>query len=208
MPARNTSPLVHHSQTSVISRRMFAPPLVRWTRSTIVVRSLARTRKIAQARGARVLYSATVCAEYRFRTVCKVSRNMSAYSRAYRTAVVLLQRRWIRVVKNTSLATRCHEFHEAEAFLLWLIRRRPQPVVLDAVVRSPNADRCYSEFEVPNMSLTSPDTTFLKVKDESWIVAAEALSKEERSRTRAKIDRDNAGHSSCSKDTICATGQR
>ena len=185
---------------------MFSPSFARWIRSAIVVRSLARTRAMARAQGAPVLQFATVCAEFRFRAVCKLSVNMSAYSRAYRTAATLLQRRWTKVVKRASLAARCHVFREAEQVLRSLIRRRSQETGLDGVARTSNASRFPSKLESSTMDATTLNAACLETQDESWLAAAETLSKAERLRTwKGNGDIENP---SCSGDANRAARQR
>lgn len=156
-----------------------------------MVRSLARIRLIAQARGAHVLHLATLCVEFRFREMCKFSVSMSVYSRAYRTAAALVQRRWTKVVKNASLAARCHVFREAELVLRSLIRRRSQQTERGGMVRESNAGRCPSVSESVNKEPSSTKVTCLEAQDESWLVAAKALSKAERLRTWGKRGGDN-----------------
>ena len=184
------------------------PSFCRWMRSTIVVRSLARIRLIAQARGAHALQLATLCVEFRFRQMCKFSVSMSVYSRAYRAAAALVLRRWTKVVKNASLAARCHVFREAELVLRSLIRRRSQQIERGGMVRSSNADRCPSVPEIANTEPTSTKMKCLEAQDESWLVAAEEVSKAERLRTWGKRGGDDSKDSSFITSTNGAARQR
>ena len=173
-----------------------------------MVRSLVRTRTIAGAHGAHVLQLATVCVEFRFRALCKLSLSMSAYSRAYCTAATLLQRKWTKVVKHASLAARCHVFREAHLVLGSLIRRHSQQTGLDGVIRVSNLDRCPSKLESAKTPSTRPKITCLEAEEESWLVAAETMSKEERQQPRGKRGGENVGAASSSCNTTGAARQR
>ena len=81
------------------------------------------------------------------------------------------------MVKNASLAARCHVFREAAVFLRSLIRRRSEQAVLAGVICTPNPDRCPSMPERADTESPSPKMACLEADYESWLVAAEALSK-------------------------------
>ena len=184
------------------------PPLSRWSRFTTVVRSLARARVVAQAQGAHVVQVATVRAELRFRrAVCKLSASMSARCRVYRTAVTLLQRGWLKTVKDVSLAARRHVFGEAEMLLGSMIRRRSQQVGPDRMIRWPIGNRRDPEIDSVNMGSNSPNATCLEVVDGPWLVAAKALLEEERSPTWGRIEQETTQDSS-SSDSNCVARQQ
>lgn len=172
-----------------------------------MVRSLARTRLIARARGAHALQFATVCVEFRFRSMCKLSARASVYSRACRTAATLVQQRWTKVVKNASLAARCHVFREAELVLRSLSRRRSHQIEIGGVVRASSADRP-SVCKSADTESASTKMTCFKAQEELWLIAAEEFSKTERARVWGRSGGETIGDSSSSNDTDTAARQR
>lgn len=173
-----------------------------------MVRSLARTRLIARARGAHVLQSATVCVEFRFRSMCKLSARASVYSRACCTAATLVQQRWTKDVKKASLAARCHVFREAELVLRSLSRRRSHQTELGGVVRASRAHRPSVSGSADTES-ASTKMTCLKAHEELWLIAAEEFSKTERSLAWGRRSgRETIGNSSSSNNTDTAARQR
>ena len=173
-----------------------------------MVRSLARTSAVAKAQGAHVVQVAAVCAELRFRrAVCKFSASMSARCHVYRTAVTLLQRGWLKTVKDVSLAARGHVFGEAEMLLGSMIRRRSQKIGPDRVIRWPIGSRRDPEIDSANMGSSSPNATCLEVVDGPCLVAAKALLEEERSPSWGRIEQETTQDSS-SSDSNCVAGQQ
>eukprot|EP00904_Undaria_pinnatifida_P000165 jgi/Undpi1/10149/HiC_scaffold_28.g12603.m1 len=179
----------------------------RWTRTTIAVIYLARIRTIAQAHAAHVLEFTAVCVEFRFRAMCHLSVSMSAHSRPYRTASMLIQRRWTTAVKTASLVAQCHVFDEAESLLRSLVRQRSQQARFVGVARASTAERWIPGFASGNTSSTLPMTMCPEVQDESWLESAEEWSRVERARDLGSSDRENSG-ASCSNDINCAKRQR
>ena len=173
-----------------------------------MVRSLARTREVAQAQGAHVVQVAAMCAELRFRrAVCKFSASMSARCHVYRTAVTLLQRGWLKTVKDVCLAARGHVFGEAEMLLGSMIRRRSQQIGPDRVIRWPIGSRRDPEIDSANMGSSSPNATCLEVVDGPCLVAAKALLEEERSPSWGRIEQETTQDSS-SSDSNCVARQQ
>ena len=173
-----------------------------------MVRSLARTSAVAKAQGAHVVQVAAVCAELRFRrAVCKFSASMSARCHVYRTAVTLLQRGWLKTVKDVCLAARGHVFGEAEMLLGSMIRRRSQQIGPDRVIRWPIGSRRDPEIDSANMGSSSPNATCLEVVDGPCLVAAKALLEEERSPSWGRIEQETTQDSS-SSDSNCVAGQQ
>ena len=173
-----------------------------------MVRSLARTSAVAKAQGAHVVQVAAVCAELRFRrAVCKFSASMSARCHVYRTAVTLLQRGWLKTVKDVSLAARGHVFGEAEMLLGSMIRRRSQQIGPDRVIRWPIGSRRDPEIDSANMGSSSPNATCLEVVDGPCLVAAKALLEEERSPSWGRIEQETTQDSS-SSDSNCVARQQ
>ena len=173
-----------------------------------MVRSLARTSAVAKAQGAHVVQVAAMCAELRFRrAVCKFSASMSARCHVYRTAVTLLQRGWLKTVKDVSLAARGHVFGEAEMLLGSMIRRRSQKIGPDRVIRWPIGSRRDPEIGSANMGSNSPNATCLEVVDGPCLVAAKALLEEERSPSWGRIEQETTQDSS-SSDSNCVARQQ
>ena len=173
-----------------------------------MVRSLARTSAVAKAQGTHVVQVAAVCAELRFRrAVCKFSASMSARCHVYRTAVTLLQRGWLKTVKDVCLAARGHVFGEAEMLLGSMIRRRSQQIGPDRVIRWPIGSRRDPEIDSANMGSSSPNATCLEVVDGPCLVAAKALLEEERSPSWGRIEQETTQASS-SSDSNCVARQQ